>query len=236
MIPESEERTLAPGMMMSASTFHRDGHRIGGTHQIEGANCPNCGKPLMLHLSLNTSDERLNLSSLPFRWLPLLYCMRCELAHSDFVYRIVGDSAIEILEYIPGEVMPCWEELGIGEAFPESSLHLERLPEPFQRLSDKLNHCIALNEDEKIQYCQTSENWALPRVGGYPVVAAINQLCGRGFLIQSLPDPVFRGEHLMFLASLCNEKRAGVRFTWDGYQIVFWIGLKTHTIMVQHSV
>ena len=54
-------------------------HAFGGTHACVGADCLNCYKPLMLHLTLDSSDQRLKLGKLGLKKLFLYYCMRCEL-------------------------------------------------------------------------------------------------------------------------------------------------------------
>ncbi len=56
------------------------GHHFGGTHSIEAANCPNCNKPLLQHLLIDCEDQRLGLQGMGIPFLPLLYCMRCELS------------------------------------------------------------------------------------------------------------------------------------------------------------
>ena len=77
-------------------------HTFGGPHQIAGANCPNCDKPLLRFLSLNTSDARLKLKGAPGTELSLLYCWTCNLAQQSFVYRMTPSDGIEILSFGAG--------------------------------------------------------------------------------------------------------------------------------------
>jgi len=84
------------------------GHSFGGEHHIAGAWCPNCDKPLMLHLTLDTADPALNLQCLGVATVPVLYCMRCALSWHDFSYRLHADEKVEILEVFEGEKV--WDD------------------------------------------------------------------------------------------------------------------------------
>jgi len=72
-------------------------HVFCGPNEISGAWCPNCNKPLLKLLDLDTSDPRLELGSgTPLR-LPLLYCWTCnicEIAKSAY-FAGVGDMDID---------------------------------------------------------------------------------------------------------------------------------------------
>jgi len=87
-------------------------HSIGGTHDIENGRCPNCRKPLMLHLSLDTRDERIGLHPSKIKIVRFLYCMRCPLSWYDFQYQMTNDTSIRVLKSYTEEVgeLAEWEE------------------------------------------------------------------------------------------------------------------------------
>lgn len=53
-------------------------HLFGGASPVPGEQCINCEKQLLHFLSLDTTDERLNLQKLGTPFLPLLFCWTCE--------------------------------------------------------------------------------------------------------------------------------------------------------------
>src|SRR5262245_13887496 len=64
-------------------------HRFCGPNDVHGAACPNCKRPLLLFLHLDTSDDRLELA----HWggpLPLLFCWKCQVAQAPFYYHWNG--------------------------------------------------------------------------------------------------------------------------------------------------
>lgn len=78
-----------------------DGHRHAfcGPHLIPGAHCPNCDKPLLRFLSLDTCDPRLGLQHCPFPALPLVYCWTCNIAQEPFLYQVNADGGVQLLQY-----------------------------------------------------------------------------------------------------------------------------------------
>lgn len=72
------------------------GHHLGGETPVPGADCPNCKKPLMHAATLDTWDARLGIRA-AFRYLPVLFCWRCEIVIGEFFYRVNGDESIEVL-------------------------------------------------------------------------------------------------------------------------------------------
>ena len=72
------------------------GHHLGGETPVPGADCPNCQKPLMHAATLDTWDERLGIRA-AFRYLPVLFCWRCEIVIGEFFYRVNSDESVEVL-------------------------------------------------------------------------------------------------------------------------------------------
>ena len=73
-------------------------HEFCGTHQIRGAVCPNCNKPLLRILSLNANDNVLDLNAAKTPVVPLLYCWTCSIPYGEFSYKISPDGSIEIAQ------------------------------------------------------------------------------------------------------------------------------------------
>jgi len=73
-------------------------HQFCGTHEIRGAACPNCNKPLLRILSLNAKDRVLNLDESKTPFVHLLYCWTCSIPYGDFSYRVNSDGSIEMLQ------------------------------------------------------------------------------------------------------------------------------------------
>ena len=63
-------------------------HDFCGSHEIVGASCPNCNKPLLRILSLYTIDPvlRPELSETPV--IHLLYCWTCSIPYDRFSYKV----------------------------------------------------------------------------------------------------------------------------------------------------
>jgi|GEM_PF-1311598 len=82
-------------------------HYFCGPHDVPGAFCPNCMKPLLRLLAIDTRDERLGLTYCPFPIFSLFHCMTCEILNGVFYYQIhATDGRISILDYKEGTVQP----------------------------------------------------------------------------------------------------------------------------------
>jgi hypothetical protein len=93
-------------------------HSIGGSQKFQNGRCPNCKKPLMLHLTLDTRDERLGLHPQKVDSVSFLYCMRCPLSWYDFQYQIIDERSIRILRSYTDEIgeLEEWEtDVGIKQ-------------------------------------------------------------------------------------------------------------------------
>ena len=77
-------------------------HEFCGEHDIPGAVCPNCEKPLLRLLSLNAEDPSPNLDREKTPFVHLFFCWTCALPYDDFTYRVTKDGGIELLEVLSG--------------------------------------------------------------------------------------------------------------------------------------
>jgi hypothetical protein len=73
-------------------------HDFCGSHDIRGATCPNCNKPLLRILSLHARDHVLNLDQTKTLVVPLLYCWTCSIPYGEFSYEVNVDGTIEIVQ------------------------------------------------------------------------------------------------------------------------------------------
>jgi hypothetical protein len=208
-------------------------HAFGGCHAYNGAECPNCRKPLIRHLRLDTNDPLIPLA-MSSTSLPLLYCMRCALCWENFAYQVVANDAIQIVRAHLGE--RAWDEWysELGDVFPERAARLHRPPPEFSELTDKLNADIELTEAEEARWWEL-----LDRPRRY-AIDAVNQVGGRTFFIQRNPEPLcpLCGRQTFFLASLRNDLHTGIKVTPDGLaaQLLFYICPPCFLISVEHRI
>lgn len=230
-------KELAPGHLVILDHPSQWQHVFGGEHNLDGSQCPNCAKPLILHLTLDCADARLNLSGLDLATFPLLYCMRCALCWADFTYKVAASERLEIRTAGEGALMPEWYESVNGDVFPQRPVSLNPLPADIQQLYDKLNARSVLSDEEEAVVAAFTGHFAIPEVGGYPIVDVINQVGGRAFLLQPFEDPLCEecGEPMFFLASLCNDPRQTLRVTYDGGQIVFYLCKSCRVVTARSS-
>lgn len=73
-------------------------HDFCGQHDIAGASCPNCKKPLLRLLSLYAKDGRLHINPDSTPVVHLLYCWTCSIPFGEFSYRLGADGSVELLK------------------------------------------------------------------------------------------------------------------------------------------
>jgi len=109
-------------------------HDFCGPHNIAGAACPHCEKPLLRLLTLNSLDTKLNLDPARHPMVHLLYCWTCSIPFDEFTYRINSDGGIKILQTPPRkgpdiEFGPQGPYDGYTGVFKGFKVSLEPLPE-----------------------------------------------------------------------------------------------------------
>ncbi len=140
-------------------------HDFCGTHNIRGAQCPYCARPLLRILSLSTRDTKLELDPAKLNAVHLLYCWTCSIPYGEFSYRLLNDGGIEILQIPPihryafGADGPYEGYTGL---FPLQRVALEPLPKEDQ---EQLR-------DAAVKHAEPKGNLATPQhqVGGYPFI------------------------------------------------------------------
>lgn len=113
-------------------------HRFCGLPTTPGATCPNCDKPLLEFLSLDTRDERLGLANWSCTHLPLLFCWTCNLSQAPFSYRVFVDS-ITIIQCKEGGVVSDFPYEDYPTHFPEARAVLVPVPEADAKTIAKIN-------------------------------------------------------------------------------------------------
>jgi hypothetical protein len=117
LIPAVGTTTVVPGAFR---------HQFCGKHDIRGAQCPNCHKPLLLILGVNAHDPRVGLDS-SWNCLPLVYCWTCERDEDVFSYQLLDDHEIEIISDFAGEPLEEFPYTDYPESFEEVSVILTEL-------------------------------------------------------------------------------------------------------------
>ena len=224
-------KQLMPGHFLKLDGETTLQHYVGGSIDLHGAECPNCRKPLMLYLSLDSADQRLGLQDIGVDVLRLFTCLRCELTWHGFAYTILDETAIELVAYHVGcTTWHDWYEDVSVDVFPRRPVALVPIPERVQELYDRLNDGDTLTEAEELEIAQATNSFAEEEVGGYPIVDVINQVGGRAFLPQRLDEPFCvccakqgHERQTLFVASLTNDPKDGLKIAHDGTQLVFYL-------------
>jgi hypothetical protein len=205
------------------STRSRRAHSLFGTNDVPGGTCPNCNKPLLLLLTLDTADRRLGIRDCPMPRLPLLFCWTCNVAQSNFVYRLEAD-AVQLVEFGVGGVVTDFPYPSYPTNFPQRAVKLE----PLTDLDQQMIHLINEGELEPIWGRQYTPIFTTPvhQVGGEPL----------GSNIDFDTDRECRecGSSMRFLASIADDAGDGLAITQNAYvQTLFFLCRKCWLIMAQ---
>lgn len=103
-------------------------HQFGGRNDIAGAWCPNCKKPLLLLLKLDSTDMRLLLDTCGMPTMPLLFCWTCNVSQSLFSYIVEPPCRITLIEYGEGGCVTDFPYVNYPAEFPRRSFVLEPVP------------------------------------------------------------------------------------------------------------
>lgn len=176
-----------------ASKISTAEHVFGGQHELLDADCPNCHKPLLRFLALNTRDPKLGLKTLQCSVVSLLWCWTCNVAQTPFFYRQIDATRIRILKYGRG---------GVTKTFPYRDY-----PDAFPRRTCRLKIMTGKEKNSILSYYQKS--------GELPLKSTMqHQVGGIPFLWRELNDarlncPLCR-EAMPFLAVISDDGGAGV--------------------------
>jgi len=193
-------------------------HVMGGQHSISGADCPNCEKPLLRFLSLDTTDERLGLRGLDAPHLPLLYCWPCGISEEEFFYRVKKDGSVELVASGYGPPSDRYPYEGYPDHFPMRRVELRAIPDGDQEL------VRAINRSSYSPFSAAHEH----------LRSARHQIGGEAFLWQPLREDLTCPDcslEMLFLATICDNAvgpdvrkgyREEVSFTKNlGVQVVY---------------
>jgi hypothetical protein len=175
-------------------------HHFCGGHEIAGATCPNCAKPLLRMLDLDLRDPRLALQGLGLPRLPLLFCWTCNWAQDVSAYRLRADGGIDVLRCQSGGVETDFPYAGYPIAFAGGRVDLRPVPAALAAV------LRARNEDPAAEVevpDDLREAWeqagGTHQVGGEawfwqgPPEASC-PLCGRAMaFVATVGDPTFAG-------------------------------------------
>ncbi|BDI29279.1 hypothetical protein CCAX7_13300 [Capsulimonas corticalis] len=191
-------------------------HYFCGEHEIAGADCPNCQKPLLRFLTLDTSDERVGLTKLGGRKIHCLFCWTCGIAQEPFSYQHHDDGSVSLIEYGDGEPETDFPYEDYPIAFPGASVSLLAISSEAQKSIHSVNA-------GRTQITSWREK--------YPdIFGCKHQVGGEPFLIQQNPDyekerdvrcPECK-KRMPFLAAIADDCLDERGFTEnEGVQVLF---------------
>jgi hypothetical protein len=243
------QRQLINGCFIDLDSEGAFDHCFGGSHSVDGALCPNCIKPLMLHLTLDLRDPRLQFerTRIKLERLRLYYCMRCALSWQDFSYQIVDDESIRICEANHGPVTWMdWQKSGGGvDEFPPRPFTLTPIPARLQDLWNRISNLPrqgTLSPEEFADLKSLTASRAFPVATFNPDYYYVNQVGGRSLLCQGIPDPTCphcsaltrKGAKMYFLACLYHDAGDHLRVAFKCTQIVFFLCPVCMSVKVVH--
>ncbi len=115
-------------------------HRFCGPHEIVGAECPNCSKPLLRFLSFDTADPKLRELSEIAPQIHLLNCWTCNLAQRPFFYQCLADGSVKLIEYGHGGVQTDFPYQHYPRHFPGRNARLVAISPESQQILRQLNN------------------------------------------------------------------------------------------------
>lgn len=188
-------------------------HSFCGQNNIIGGWCPNCAKPLLLFMSLDTSDSRLHKYSIRKIIVPLLYCWTCGISQTPFYYRVINDNEIKILSYGKSKKYVDFPYAYYPEHFPLARIELNAITNIEQDIISKLNAGIInqyLDLSIELQY----------------LAEPTHQIGGEPYLVQREFDKVhccLCNTSMCFFAAVANNCTDNRGFIGNDYvQVIFY--------------
>lgn len=214
---------ISKGYLLEFATNLTDNephHQFCGTHNIPGAVCPNCKKPLLLLLTIDKNDIRLNLQNLPGNFLPLLWCWTCNVAQKPMYYKISKKGHFEWLKYGDGGAEHDFPYPDYPLSFPSTYVHLIPLTEEQETAIKSINRgefdCYDLSLD-----LQSLCSSPVHQIGGEPYLVQENPDYQHQDLQEWVTCPICH-EIMPFLAAIGDKTVDRKGFTGNEYvQVLF---------------
>ena len=185
-------------------------HFLCGKHAVKGAECPNCKKPLLLYFQFDLHDPRLTLKNREFSLLKLFFCWRCELACHPFIYKVIGDDEIRIIEFSEGAVETDFPYDNYPDFFPQERVDLIQLSSKEQSIIHAIN---PMSDERDFDLSYENSDLDVPRhqFGGEPYL----------FGWHETKCPECR-RNMSFFAALGDRAGGGMSFVKNEFvQVVF---------------
>lgn len=196
--------------------FH---HQFCGTHDIPGAICPNCEKPLLLFLMLDKHDTRLNLQDFPRDSLPLLWCWTCNIAQKPMYYKISREGYFQWLMFGKAGVERHFPYANYPLNFPRAYIRLIPLMEEQQTTIKSVNR----GEIDYYDLSPELQNLCTPahQIGGEPYLVQQNPDYQHQVLREWVTCPICH-RIMPFLAAIGDKTVNRKGFTGNEYvQVLF---------------
>ena len=114
-------------------------NKFCGSHDIEGATCPNCKKPLLRFLTVNSDDKHIDIGKYQYKKIHFMYCWTCNISQREFFYQIIDDNKVSIIQYSKGGVQKDFPYPNYPENFPLGKIDFIEISEEDQRIISKVN-------------------------------------------------------------------------------------------------
>jgi hypothetical protein len=202
---------VIPGYLVEYGADVDGPHMFCGPQRLAGGECPNCRKPLLRFLDLDTTDPALQpLGTISLR-LPLLFCWTCAIAQEELFYRLT-DGGVELVRYGEGGVQTDFPYEDYPVHFPGCPARLEPLTEDEQEVIRRIN---------RGQIAEWDVEESHPRV-----CRPRHQVGGEPLLVQRDPEAEVLcpecGGPMPFLAAVADDCLDPRGFTGNSYvQVLF---------------
>jgi len=210
----------ARGFALRFTNRSRFEHSFCGEHTIPGAQCPNCRKPLLRMLTLDTRDRRLGLQGMAVPKVHLLFCWTCHLAQGETAYCLLPGGGIRFVKHRRGGASQTFPYRDYPTAFPGRRFTLAAIA------VDEARAIAAINAGKRRAHDlnKSGRQLAVPRhqIGGEP-----------RFLAGAPRAACPRCRHPMaFLASVGDDVPGCSGFTGNAFVQVLFLLCKRDRIVL----
>lgn len=166
-------------------------HRMAGVNSIPGAGCPNCNKPLLRLLTLDTSQLPFRLIPSPPPFIHLLYCWTCAIPYAPLVYRLDAEGGVELLDYRK----ECEGAFGIEGPYDGYTGEFREVRVGLRGLTDEQEEqALIVRAGGECPPGEWYLDSMLHQIGGFPKIYNEQE-----------PDCLVCGQPAPFLATICDN-------------------------------